>query len=147
MPQYVYYCLCRICHEVNTPDPPGICSKCQHRQKMTHRPSPLIRPPERSHYQTRRRAAKTGALPWQYAPEPGIFCRLLYEKWRITIRRDRVTRKFWYEIADGKESEYRRGIDNLASARIRSVRHLARMLNKNADDLMEEIRKNAKKHF
>lgn len=149
MPQYVYYCLCRICREVNTPDPPGICPKCQakiRRPGSANVPPMLRRPPAQSHYQTRRRAAKTGALPWQYAPEPGVFCRLCFGKWRISIRRDRTTRKFWYEITNGKESSYRRGIDELVSARIRSVRHLARMLNEYADELMKEIRENAKEN-
>lgn len=140
MPQYVYYTLCRICHEVNAPDPPGICTRCQQKREISTTVPPLIRRPHpQACRKTKRLATRSGALPWQYAPEPGVLCRLSFKAWHITIRRDKETRKFWYEISDGKESEYRRGIDELVFARIRSVRHLARMLGVDAAQLMEEM--------
>lgn len=139
MPQkkYVYYTLCRICHLVNVPDPPGICSCCL--RKTPPRDDFHAKP--ESCFRTKRNAAKCGTLPWKYRGKrkDKEMCFLSFRGYYISVQRQ-SDRRFCYIVGNKKESVFRKNISELTFARTRSVRHLAKILNMDFDELVQTIK-------
>jgi hypothetical protein len=136
---YIYYILCKRCHAVNVPAVPGLCSCCA--RKENQRPHDNYRPPETSDFKVKQRAYKCGALPWIYRGrrEDNEMCYLSYNGYFISVQRQ-PDRRFCYIVGNKKESVLRQNITELAFARTRSVRHLAKMMNITFDELIEQIK-------
>jgi hypothetical protein len=132
--------LCRRCHSVNVPDPPGLCSLCL-RQTSLNRPRDNYRPKPTADLKTRRNSYKCGALPWRYRGknEDHEMCYLEYNGYFISVQRQE-NRKFCYVVGNKKETVTRQNITELTFARTRGVRHLAKILNLTFDELINQIK-------
>lgn len=135
--KYVVYTLCRKCHSVNVPENQGYCSKCQKDIK----PADNYHPAKNANYRTKKQAAQCGALPWVYRDNRSDreLCHLQYLSYEISIRKD-IDRTFYFYAGNKEKNVIRKHIPELAFARTRSIRALAKIMGLTFDELVNQIK-------